>query len=173
MAKKPAQPAVTAADLKDALKRDWSKKYQVFDRYSKQKPTEDAIPWLRKALADSYHGTVKCAAVSLRKLGPQAVAAMDDLLAAAYLVDDFHMPQAYPECLEAMMAIDPGSDELIPLIKHFTGLDNWVPTSASLRALKTIGTPEALDLFERFAAFWEPELNKMQRRVVEQLRGKR
>jgi hypothetical protein len=55
------------------------------------------------------------------------------------------------------------------LIKNFVGLDNWVPISASLRALKAIGTPEAKDLLHRTAAFWMPELNKMQRRVVEQL----
>ena len=55
------------------------------------------------------------------------------------------------------------------MIKNFVGSDNWIPISASLRALKTIGTPEAKDLLHRIAGFWMPELNKMQRRVVEQL----
>jgi len=145
-------------------------RFFLFERYCKQKPTPDAIPYLRHALGDSFHGVVKCAADSLRKLGPVAQEAMPDLLAAAARVDEpTGAPQAYPECVEAMAAIDPKNPELLALIKHFTGLDNWLPISASLRALKTIGTPEAKDLLHRTAAFWMPELNKMQRRVVEQL----
>jgi hypothetical protein len=110
--------------------------------------------------------------VALRKLGPAAVAAVDDLLAAAAKIDPAsEMPQAYPHCLEALVAIQPDHPEIVPLIKHFTGLDNWVPISASLKALRTIGTSEAMELFERLAAFWEPELNKMQRRMVEKIRA--
>jgi hypothetical protein len=142
----------------------------LFERYCKQKPTPDAIPLLRHALGDSYHAIVKCAAHSLRKLGPVAREAMADLLTAAARVDGpTGMPQAYAECVTAMAAIEPQHPELLPLIKNFVGLDNWGPLSASLKALKTIGTPEAKDLLHRTAAFWLPELNKMQRRVVEPL----
>jgi len=144
-------------------------RYDTFDRYCKQKPTPDAIPALRQALSDEWHATVKSAAISLRKLGPVAIDAMDDLLAAAGRVDNFGMPQCYPHCVEAMAAIQPQNPWLLALIKRFTGLDNWGPIMASLRALKTIGTPEALDLLQRTAAFWQPELNKMQRRVVDEL----
>jgi len=95
---------------------------------------------------------------------------MADLLTAAARVDGpTGMPQAYAECVTAMAAIEPQHPELLPLIKNFVGLDNWGPLSASLKALKTIGTPEAKDLLHRTAAFWLPELNKMQRRVVEPL----
>lgn len=169
MTAKPAKK-LTVADLEAALAPTGSfSRFSVFEHYCKQKPTPDAIPALRKALADGHHAVVKCAAVALRKLGPLAAEAMEDLLAAAAHVDARGMPQAYPECVEAMAAIQPTHPRLLPLIKQFTGLDNWVPISASLRALKTIGTPEALDLLRRTAAFRLPELNKMQRRVVEQL----
>ena len=125
---------------------------------------------LRRALADEYHATVKLAADALGKLGPSASAAMEDLLAAAARIDPVSaMPQAYPECVEAMARIEPSNPELLPLIKHFVGLDNWLPISASLRALKTIGTPEAIDLLQRMATFWAPELNKTQKHVVDQL----
>ena len=163
------QPAVSVSDLASPPKSE-TDRFMLFDRYCKQKPTQDAIPFLRRALGDSYHAVVKCAAHSLRKLGPVAQEAMPDLLAAAARVNGpTAMPQAYPQCVEAMAAIDPRNPELLPLIKSFVGLDNWIPISASLKALKTIGTPEAKDLLRRTAAFWIPELNKMQRRVVEQL----
>lgn len=114
--------------------------------------------------------TVKCAACSLAKLGEAAAEAMDDLLKAAANIDGItEMPQAYPECVAAMVTIQPLHPELVPLIKRFVGLDNWVPISASLKALNTIGTPEAKDLLRHMAGFWLPELNKTQRRVVEQL----
>ena len=95
---------------------------------------------------------------------------MADLLAAAVRIDaSTGVPQAYPQCVEAMAAIDPQHPKLLTLIKHSVGFDNWVPISASMRALETIGTPEAKDLLHRMAAFWMPELNKMQRRVIEQM----
>ena len=163
------QPAVTVEDLAAPPKSETGR-FMLFERYSKQKPTPDAIPFLRHALGDPYHAVVKCAARSLRKLGPVAQEAMPELLAAAARVDvPTGMPQAYPECVEAMAAIDPRNPELLALIKDFVGLDNWSPISASLRALKTIGTPEAIDLLHRSVTFWIPELNKTQRRVLEQL----
>src|SRR4051812_1633977 len=140
------QPAVTVNDLASPPKNE-TDRYFLFERYCKQKPTTDAIPYLRRALHDSYHAVVKCAAHSLRKLGPLAQEAMPDLLAAAAGINGpTGMPQAYPQCVEAMAAIDPKNPELLALIKNFVGLDNWGPINASLKALKTIGTPEAKDL---------------------------
>ncbi len=169
MGKKLNKQAVTIRDLSSPPTNEFDR-FTLFERYSKQKPTADAIPMLRRALSDPLHATVKCAARSLQKLGPAAREAMDDLLAAAARIDGpTGVPQAYPDCVAAMAAIDPRHPELLPLIKNFVGLDNWVPISASLRALRTMGTPEANGLLRRAAAFWLPELNKMQRRVVEEL----
>jgi len=165
------QPPVLVKDLASPPDR-WHARSMLFERYSKQKPAPEAIPFLRRALSDSYQGTVKCAARSLGKLGPLAREAMPDLLKAAARVEDndaSRIPQAYSECVNAMAGIDPQDPELLPLIKHFVGLDNWGPISASFRALKAIGTAEAQGLLERTAAFWMPELNKIQRRAVEQL----
>ena len=169
MCAKKQHPIVTVDDLASPPE-SMTNRFMLFERYSKQKPTPDAIPHLRRALGDSYHAIVKCAAHSLRKLGPTARESVPDLLkAAARINESTALPQAYPECVEAMAAIDPANRRLLALIKKHIGLDNWVPISASLRALKAIGTPEAIDLLHRAAAFWMPELNKMQRRVVEQL----
>jgi hypothetical protein len=35
-----------------------------------------------------------------------------------------------------------------------------------LQALRAIGTPEALDPLKRAAAFWKPDLDKKQQRIV-------
>lgn len=161
---------LTVDDLTQALLPEGKRsRFSIFDQYCKQKPDAVAIPALRQALADEHHAVVKCAAHSLRKLGAEAGCAMDDLLMAAQKVDHSGMPQAYPECVSAMVAIDPNFPDLIPLITRFVGLDNWGPISASLKSLRVIGSPESLGLLRRIAAFWEPELNKTQRRVVAKL----
>lgn len=162
---------VTTDELRAALAHpDPLERAEVFERYGKRKPTIEAIPMLRQALADEYHYTVKVAADALGKLGPSARDAMEDLLAAAARIAPVsEMPQAYPECVEAMARIEPSHPELLPLIKQFVGLDNWIPISASLRALKSIGTPEAIELLQRMAAFWAPQLTKTQKRAVERL----
>ena len=45
----------------------------------------------------------------------------------------------------------------------------WYPLKASLQALKTIGTPEAIDLLKRAVVFWMPELDKKQKRTVQKI----
>jgi hypothetical protein len=75
---------VTIDELRAVMECDyWLDRVAVVEPYSKQKPTVEAIPLLRKAVADSHNATVKYAARSLRKLGPEAAKAMSDLLAAA------------------------------------------------------------------------------------------
>jgi hypothetical protein len=69
-----------------------------------------------------------------------------------------------------MAAIQPLRPELLPLIRqHSMSYCNWVPISASLRALKVIGTPDAVAMMQEIAIFWEPKFSKVQRRVVQQL----
>jgi HEAT repeat protein len=161
----------TARELAAAMRsKDMHDRFAAMDAYRRGRPTADAVPVLRKALRDEWEAVVKCAAEALGKLGPTAADAVDDLLAAAVRIDDVsRMPQAYPECVRALAAIQPDHWELPTVIKTFIGLDNWVPIRASLEALKAIGTPESLDILRRAAAFWMPELNKMQRRVVQEI----
>jgi len=161
---------VTVSDLEAALAQDdYFVRYHAFDNYEKQRPSVEAVPALRTLLADEDHALVKTAAYTLRKLGTPATEAMADLLAAAKKLDKFGMPQTYPACVEAMAAIEPAHPELLPLIDHFKALHNWVPISASMRALKVIGTPEALQLLKEMAEFWEPHFNKVEKRVVDKL----
>jgi hypothetical protein len=60
---------------------------------------------------------------------------------------------------------------VVTLVSPIVGRKQRPRSSHSRSPLKTVGTPESLDLMRRIAAFWQPELNKMQRRVVNQLLG--
>ena len=163
---------LTLEDLLTAMNNDdWLIRFRALDKYSKQKPSIDAIPILRQSLIDPYHGTVKSAAKSLRKLGPKAIDATGELLEAAAKIDvATGAPQSYHECIEAMAIIAPFHPQLIPLIEfHSVRYSNWVPISSSLRALKMIGTKESNILAQQVAEFWMPKLNKMQRRVANKI----
>ena len=168
--KKPKRP-MTASALAVAMRsKNMVTRFTAVHAYRRGRPTADAVPALRKALHDDEAGVVRCAAEALGKLGPAAGEAIDDLLAAATRMDDVtRTPQAYTECIRALVKIQPDHWELPTVIKTFIGMDNWIPIRASLEALKAIGTPEAIDLLNRAAAFWMPELNKMQRGVVEKI----
>jgi hypothetical protein len=86
---------------------------------------------------------VKCAAVAIGKLKEKGLSATEDLLTAAAHLDFNGLPQSYSECLAALVAIDRTHPKLIPLIRQFKHLDNWVPITASLKALASIGSAEA------------------------------
>lgn len=166
MASASKQERLTTTDLDRALEPAQERdRFSVFERYSKQKPSVDAVPVLIRALNDDYHAVVKCAADSLRKLGPQAIDAVEDLFTAACKIDPTtRMPQAYCECLGALVAIDRNNEELITLIKGCVGLDNWHPFKNSMQALIDINTDESIQLLKRMYVFWEPELNKQQKK---------
>jgi hypothetical protein len=172
MPPKKALPKVTIDELAAAMvSDDWLVRSSAVGRYSKQKPALEALPLLRQALTDPYDGIVKTAAWTIQKLGPAAIEAMDDLLIAADHIDRAtNAPQSYPLCVAAMAAIDPTYPQLLPLIRrHAMSYSNWVPISASLRALRVIGTSEAKALQGEITRFWMPKFNKMQKRVAEKL----
>lgn len=138
-----------------------------FERFSKRKPPIEALPILRQAVLQDAHALVKSAATAIGKLKEKGISATDDLLTAAARVDANGMPQSYPECLSALVAIDESNPQLIPLIRKFKGLDNWVPMSASLKALAAIGTVEAIDLLHEICDQHYPEMDKMQKRFAD------
>ena len=160
-------------ELRDliACMRGNDKRYRgvYFDQYSKFKPPVEALPVLREAVLQDDNYLVRCAAISLQKLKSKAQPAIDDLLNAAANVDEMGLPQNYPQCLTALVAIDKSHPELIPLIRRFKHLDNWVPISASLKALATIGTTDAVELLREIHACWYPKMDKTQRRVADKL----
>jgi hypothetical protein len=145
----------------------------------------EAIPALLQGLTDSFCSTVCSAADALGKLGPAALGhgqaiggrpqvVYELLNAACHVQHGKGMPLAYEHCLEALLKIDPKNPFVIGLIHDHLGLTNWYPLKASLKGLRTIETPGALDLLQRAAAFWMPELDKKQRRIVEEIvAGKR
>ncbi len=182
----PKKPKITLTQLRKALKsKNDSVRYNAMFDFAHSEVTPDAIATLHGALTDSHVGVVRYAAVALGKLGPAILSfgrpVLDvpqmvwDLIKAARRVDPVTgMPQAYEDCLEALVKIAPTEELVIGLIHDYIGLTNWYPLKASLQALKIIGTTEALDLLERAAVFWTPELDKKQKRIVQEIvSGKR
>jgi hypothetical protein len=182
----PAKRIVSLVELEEALKcSEDSVRYNMIYDFSRSRVTMDAVPVLLRALGDANPGVVRCAAESLGKLGPAALnygsqtrvdrEVVWELLTAACRVDPvLHMPQAYPDCLAALVQIAPQNHSVFGLIRNFISLDNWYPLKASLFALRAIGTPQAQDLLKRAVAFWSPELDKKQRRIVDEIvEGKR
>lgn len=168
MAKK--QNNITVDDLRNALKSgDLTRQFVVFDSYCRHRPSIDAVPFLRKGLRSKRFSVVRCAARALEKLGMKAAPALIDLRRAAERIyQPSDLPQAYPECLHALVAIAPEEvDYLLDLICRFSGLTNWVPISAGMSALQKLGTPKALALLKRIHAFWYSELNKSQQKQAD------
>jgi hypothetical protein len=127
------------------------------------------LPFLRRALRCKEFSVVRSAAVSLEKLGKDALPALIDLRRAAKSIDKLtNIPQSYPECLQALVAIHPEDEEyLLDMISHFSGITNWGIVSAGMAALQKLGTPKALALLHRIHNFWYSELNKTQQKQAD------
>lgn len=169
-------PRITLEELATAMESDDPHvRWRVMKDYaaSRYKPTLESLPILRRALYDSDVITARLAAYAIAKLGPDAHQAVDDLFVAAELHKrDHSTPLNWPQCIETLAAVAPLHPQLIPIIKDYClKHSNWVPISASLRALKVINTPEAHELLCETLEFWRPQLNKMQLRVAERLRS--
>lgn len=161
---------VELRDLVACMKgKDTRFRWVYFERFSKRKPSIEALPILREAVLQDDNVLVKCAAVAIGKLKEKAASATEDLLMAAAHVDKQGMPQCYPECLAALVAIDKSHPKLIPLIRQFKHLDNWWPISASLRALATIGTAATIELLEEIHDRWYSDMDKTQKRVADMI----
>jgi hypothetical protein len=74
----------------------------------------------------------------------------------------------YSACLDALVKLQPDEDGLLEYIHMHIGLsdDDFLE---SLKALKTIDTPEARDLAKRAVAFWRPELDKTHTKQLEKI----
>jgi len=178
---RPKRTPISLAQLQAAITSpDQDVRYNAIGDYSLSTVSSDAIPVLLEALKDPYPGVVRYAAICLGKLGPEAKnykasrfgnpPIIQSLLSAAHHCDpDLMMPQAYPDCLEALMKIDPKNPFVLELIHSHIGCNNWYFVKASFQAMKAIGTPASLELLNRSVTFWMPELNKMQKRIVEKI----
>ncbi len=170
--KKATRLRITLEELTAALASDDSSvRWLTVMDYSKQKPTIEALPLLRQMLHDPDFSIVRCAAHSLRKLGPAAAEAMDDLIAAATKEYPNVPPQGFPHCVEAMAAIDPLHPGLLQTIRDdCLKYCSWVSIGYSLRALKLINNAQAQELMCEIIEFWRPKFSKMELRVAEKLR---
>ena len=159
-------------DLEKALKsRDSDERCFAFLDYSAQRPTKDAVSVLRRALRSKDPTVVRSAAVSLGKLGRDALPAVGDLFIAAKTADESGMPQSYPDCVRALAAIqqDHDEDDLLDLISHWSGVTNWGIVSAGMSALQKLGTPKAISLLRRIHTFWNNDLNKTQKKQADKI----
>ena len=148
----------------------------------------EALPFLRKALADDSIFTVLHAAECIAKLGPEAATcpagqaselvakpdtAHDDLFAqlrfrGAQIWSYSGYANAYSACLDALAKLEYDPDFLCEFVQTHIGLSSD-DLLASLEALRSVGTPEARDLAKRAAAFWMPELNMSEAKKVKAL----
>ncbi len=140
-----------------------------FDEYRKRKPSVDAVPILQEALRLNDYYVSRCAAIALGKIGAKARLAIPQLLDAADFVDEHGIPQAFPECIESIVRMDSSCQGLIPLIKKYSQIENWLSISASLRVLARIGTPEATQLFREIHDKWYNDFTKTQKRIADEL----
>jgi HEAT repeat protein len=162
---------LTVEDLQTALAdADLFVRLRALERFRRQRAAPEAIPVLMGALSDDEISVVRVAADCLRKLGPAAEAAAEALLEAGDRISpSLGSPQAYMECIEALAAIQPQNPGLLPLIRKHVRFDNWLFLAASLRALKVIGTAEALAVMHEEAEVAVPELNTQQRKNMERI----
>jgi hypothetical protein len=148
----------------------------------------EAIPLLRKALADDYVSTVIHAAECVARLGPAALESPDAetplptgcrdetadlesqlMLTGARVWAYSGYANCYSACLDAMVKIGVAPDFVVEYVHDHIGLSNADDLIDSLTALRALGTPEAEDLCDRAVAFWRPELNKAQTKKVDAL----
>lgn len=170
MPKKPKRP--TIADLRRAIKLPESKsatRWEIFEAYCYHMPDMSELPVLRQALRHEDGVVVRAAAQSIAKLGR-----LDDedvkfeLLDAARRPDPaLGLPQAYSECLDALIAIGADPEAVIDLVHSHFGHTNWYFVRDSMHALHRLATPKALSLLSRIVVFWWPELDKKERRYVQ------
>jgi len=177
----PKQLKVTLADVQKALKSpDVGVRARSLQAFSRSDVTMEAVPTLTAALEDESPDVVGWAATALGRLGPAAAVPSQPyyevsgvvwalIWAGMKVYPAGNIPQAYQECLAALLKIAPQYPLTLSLIHSQIGMDEFGMLQASLRGLKTIGTPKALDLLKRTVVFWTPELNKRERRVVEKI----
>jgi hypothetical protein len=176
-AKVPANKA-SVAEVEKALKqKKGHERWAVLQDLRKAEYGLEALPLLRRALAEDDASMVIEAAKCIAKFGPEAATSPDgetsQPIAVAHvdngdLFDQLKMrggqtwsysgyANAYSACLDALVKLEYEADYLLEFIQTHIGLGHNL--IENLEALRSIGTPEARDLAKRAIAFWAPELN--------------
>jgi hypothetical protein len=174
-------------------KKKGHERWAVMREFGKSDFGLDALPMLRRILAENDASMVIHAAECIAKLGPEAATcpAGEEALPISDPIDDegdlfdqlnlrgAHVygysgcANSYPACLDALVKLGYEPDDLLEYVKAHIGEDLF----AALEALKSIGTPEARDIAKRALAFWQPDLNmsetKKAKALVESIGAKK
>jgi hypothetical protein len=146
----------------------------------------EVLPLLRCLLENDDVQIVMTAAECIARLGPEAVSCpagqakvMIDghpidlvwqLWLAGSKVWGYSLySNCYLSCLEALLALKVEDDTIVEYIHNHIGSQTQDALVDTLKALKTIGSPAAIDLFRRAVAFWMPELDKTHTKKVQAL----
>ncbi len=164
---------------------DQLKRTEALKQFREQSIGIDALPLLRQLLEDHRVSIAILAAECIAKIGPEALTCAAGRESMPCGPDGHRVPlgwqlqvlggktwaySAYPNCysicLQALVNSKADERQLLEYIQSHIGLgrDDLL---ASLKALRTIGSEEALDLMRRAAAFWRPELGKGLMKKVE------
>jgi hypothetical protein len=178
-AAKTSAPTTSVAELERKLsKSKGHERWAVMREFQKGDFGLDALPLLRRLLAEDDASMAIHAAECIAKLGPEAAtceAGEASLPIADAHVDDGDLfeqlrlrgaqvwsysgyANAYSSCLDALVKLEYDPDDVCDFVQTHIGLGSDALVD-SLKALASVGTPEAKDLAKRALAFWQSELN--------------
>lgn len=178
---------MTLKELKTALKSSENPEYDdALQQLREGTFGLEALPLLRQLMAQEGITVVLTAIECVGKLGPEALTcpagqkysgpgAVPDELEWQLCVLGGRIwgyslyANCYSACLDALVKLQVDEDGLLEYIHNHIGLCNPDDFLDSLKALKTIETPEARDLAKRAVAFWRPELNKGHTKQLEKI----
>jgi len=153
--RRPKPPKPSSSEIAAVLgDRNRFHRIEAFDAYSRYKPDIADLPTLRQALRDPEFAVANWAAVSIGKLGTQAVEAVDDLVAAATAPWENGCPQRFCEAISALVRVAPHDPRLVGIIQPVLQCSNYGIFKDAVIALATIGTPEALDTIRWIDLYW-------------------
>jgi hypothetical protein len=168
----------SVADVEKSLKqKKGHERWAVMQEFRRAEYGLEALPMLRRSLAENDASMVIHAAECIAKLGPEAATCAEG--EASQPVAEAHVDNgdlfdqlklrggqiwsysgcanAYSACLDALVKLEYEPEYLIEFVQAHIGLGSDLLDS--LEALRSVGTPEARDLAKRALAFWSPELN--------------
>ena len=178
------KPTVPLDELEAALRSsDWKVRNETMKKFSESAYGLEALPVLRKALNNDDVVMVIRAAECIGTLGPEAASCPagqenmcgerdleSQLMRAGSKVWSYSgYSNSYSACLNALVKLKVNPDFLIEHVHQHIGLGSPDDLINSLNALKAVGSPDALDLLKRAAAFWLPELNMKYTKQVNKL----
>jgi hypothetical protein len=183
---KSAAPSMPVKEFENKLsKLEGHHRWALIREFQKGEFGLEALPLLRRLLAEDDASMAIYAAECIAKLGPEAAtceAGEEELPIADSHVDKGDLfdqlrhrgakvwaysgyANAYSACLNALLKVGYDPEYLCEYVKSHIGLSRS-DLIHSLEALQAVGTSEAHDLAKRAAEFWMPELNKAETKKV-------